>query len=233
MADNFDLRKYLVENNLGPFAKVKAENKDTVTAYGDSGWVVDIDGKKYQAEYDNHDEGQQIDLENINDSTDIRKGIVTDVTPNGDVTIELKPKSANEGVTAAPMQPTSGDKTDPWTVATNAISSKYKYQIYHDEIDDFLDSKSGQDMLATMKTGEDAIKAYEKFHNLQRESIDEALSAEAIERIEGLVPQRDLALAFQYLDAVAQELDDEGFSQADIANYIHMKVAEYYGKPTM
>jgi hypothetical protein len=61
--------------------------------------------------------------------------------------------------------------------------------------------------------------------------INEALPPQIIDRMDALAPQRDLALAFEYLDAVAQELDDEGFDQADIIDYIYMKMAEYYGKP--
>lgn len=59
----------------------------------------------------------------------------------------------------------------------------------------------------------------------------EGLSAEAIDRMDGLVNQRDVAIALEKLSEVKDELKSERFEENDVLQYIHMLVGDYIGRP--
>jgi hypothetical protein len=58
-----------------------------------------------------------------------------------------------------------------YTDVVNAITKKYSYKVYHDEIEDFMQDKNS---LEAIMAGKDPIVAYEEFYNIQRESLNEA-----------------------------------------------------------
>ena len=62
-------------------------------------------------------------------------------------------------------------KYNSYADVVNAISKKYSYKVYHDEIEEFMQDKASLD---TIMAGKDPIAAYEEFYNIQKESINEA-----------------------------------------------------------
>jgi hypothetical protein len=58
-----------------------------------------------------------------------------------------------------------------YTDVVNAITKKYSYKVYHDEIEEFMQDKAS---LEAIMAGKDPIVAYEEFYKIQRESLKEA-----------------------------------------------------------
>lgn len=240
MADNFDFKKFLVENKLGPFSKVKRLNESAIKTallnqindegISDADFIDMLD----QAGYEENWVGDiAATIDGLSDNQ--AKELYTIYSEEDDET-------AGFGAPSGPIDENTivVDSSDKFVTTINGKDYKVLYD-NHEEGDHIelqrignpKDIKSG----TVKKVSEDGdltiVLDAKNDYTEKRKSLNEGLSAEAIDRMESLTPQRDLALAFEYLDAVAQELDDEGFSQADIANYIHMKVAEYYGKPSL
>lgn len=59
----------------------------------------------------------------------------------------------------------------------------------------------------------------------------ENLSAEAIDRMDGLVNQRDMTIALEKLNEVKDELSVEGFEEREVLQYIYMAIGDYLGRP--
>jgi len=55
------------------------------------------------------------------------------------------------------------------------------------------------------------------------------LSAQAIDRIEGLIDDRKLSIAMDTLGEIIDELQEEGFDREDVVAYIRMQLKEYLG----
>jgi hypothetical protein len=88
---------------------------------------------------------------------------VTNVTSFKDSVRILK----NKGI----LSEADAKSKDLYADVVNAISKKYGYRVYHDEIEEFMKDKAS---LEAIMAGEDPIAVYEKFYNIQRESINEA-----------------------------------------------------------
>jgi hypothetical protein len=83
-------------------------------------------------------------------------------------------------------------KYNTYADVVNAISKKYSYKVYHDEIEEFMKDKAS---LEAIMAGKDPIAAYEEFYNIQRESINEASN-----------PEGD-KLVKRFLDSIAKKFD--------------------------
>ena len=59
----------------------------------------------------------------------------------------------------------------------------------------------------------------------------ENLSAEAIDRMDGLVNQRDMTIVLEKLNEVKDELSGEGFEEREVLQYIYMAIGDYIGRP--
>jgi len=56
------------------------------------------------------------------------------------------------------------------------------------------------------------------------------LSYETIERIEGLIDQKELQRFKESIEYIAGDLDDEGFELSDIRKYLQMELTELLGE---
>ena len=84
----------------------------------------------------------------------------------------------------------------------NAITKKYSYKVYHDEIEEFMKDKAS---LEAIMAGKDPIVAYEEFYNIQRESLNEA--KDSSEGKWKTVTGKDLYAHFKEIDNLnAQEV---------------------------
>jgi len=65
----------------------------------------------------------------------------------------------------------------------------------------------------------------------QRRAGGKTLSAQAIERMDGLVDRRRLQTILDELDEIKNELETEGFDEGDVVRYIHTLISDYIGRP--
>ena len=141
MADNFDMKQFLTENQIGPYAKnTVKENRtaeDLFQMFKDEDLVDD------RREYDEED--------------------LMSTYPG------LSEKEAEKLFNM--LQNINEAKYNSYADVVNAISKKYSYKVYHDEIEEFMQDKASLD---TIMAGKDPIAAYEEFYNIQKESINEA-----------------------------------------------------------
>ena len=148
MADNFDMKQFLTENQKGPYAKnTVKENRtaeDLFQMFKDEDLVDD------RREYDEED--------------------LMSTYPG------LSEKEAEKLFNM--LQNINEAKYNSYADVVNAISKKYSYKVYHDEIEEFMQDKASLD---TIMAGKDPIAAYEEFYNIQRESLKKDEVNEAYE----------------------------------------------------
>jgi hypothetical protein len=83
--DNFNLKKFLVENKLTSNSRFLKES--TIVVLSDDNFKTTIKGKQYTVEYNNHDEGDSITLKG--EDGDKIQGTVTNISPDGDLTVNI------------------------------------------------------------------------------------------------------------------------------------------------
>ena len=150
MADNFDMKQFLTENQIGPYAKnTVKENRtaeDLFQMFKDEDLVDD------RREYDEED--------------------LMSTYPG--LSKEEAEKLFNM------LQNINEAKYNSYADVVNAISKKYSYKVYQDEIEEFMQDKASLD---TIMAGKDPIAAYEEFYNIQRESLSSVSKEDKIQVI--------------------------------------------------
>jgi hypothetical protein len=214
MADNFDMKKFLVENKLGAYSRLKEEtiNESEITyEYGSDGGCYRVDD---EGNYDEVDDsmckkyaGQGVreekeEVEEAQKSNEI-EWVSSDFSP-----IEgIKVKKGDKG------EIVNHDTGDQYLVKFN------KHRFYAN-VKDFKELKEdiGGDI-------GDAEAAKQMDFLAEKDKVKEALSPEAFERMDALTSHSAQIAMIKAAEIMMEELTDYGFQVLDIRKYFTQLIA--------
>lgn len=136
--------------------------------------------------------------------------------------------SLRNSLTALKRQNINGRYVDPEILA-KGIRNEYEAitgEKYEDEVQMSMDNTIA-DIIGHFKLdGPDFMAAWDK---VIKESVNEALSREALKRMDGLHSYRDLDKALKIIDKIYGELYEEGFEADEIMEFLKMKINKQLG----
>ncbi len=207
MADNFDFKKYLVENKLGPFSKIRENLEEAPIQWSKvfTG-VPQTGGDPY------------ISLRiSTDDSGDY---VVVDYKKDGDLSWTSKSMKRSE----------IGNMIRNNNYITLPVGN---YRIPDEAVELIKGQSATSAIRATQDPyGNDPNRRvdYDKEDLAMGAGLSEALSYEAIERIEGLVDMKALIEFKTAVSDIAEDLvNKEGFEYSDVRDYLTMIVKEILG----
>ena len=245
MADNFDMKKFLVENKLGAYSKLKEVEEAKLTE--DMGKdIEDAEAAKmmdFLAEKEKVEEAGQGDLMTVDRIEEIVNNLTRNISTNSNIPTqeklglvqalkELKDLIEDLGAsvemgmdeTKKPIKEGGDIFTDIDDDLAYGSDSKEDAIEYLEEIIDYCEKK-----IVELENEQ----GYEEEDDLDetKKSIDEKLSPEYIDRMEGLANIQDLTILKSKLQSLIDNWEKEGFEEEDILEYVKylIKEATYYG----
>jgi hypothetical protein len=223
MKDNFDIKKFLVENQTGPYAKAKVKSineSETIYVYGDDGYTcyrVDDEGNRDEVSisYCKMYAGQGVREDMGKDLEDTEAAKQMDFLSEKDKVkeeVQIKQKQYYQ-IYDAGMDEWHDDYQYIGKIAmgsSTGFEGEYMF-MSPDAPGSFsfvsIDDAHLNDMVRPTKNG-----------------INETLSSSNMERMEGLVPQTPLKALIGGAKAIIRDFKEEGFEEDEIFDYLISKI---------
>lgn len=199
MADNFNMKQFLMENKLGAYSKLK-ENEEQLNEY-EVTYEYGSDGSCYRVD----DEGNYDEV----DDSYCRRYAGQGVREEKEKTEEVK----DEVEESLDDEDAGGIETDiemDLAYAENPI-------VYLKSIIDFCTKK--------IKEIEQNRSEDSEMQEAKKEEIKEALTPEMFERMDALTSTRAQIAMIKAAEIMMNELTDEGFEVLDIREYFTQLIA--------
>lgn len=257
MSDNFDLRQFMADNKVGPYIKSEAKiTQNTQEGKGHGGETFDNKREWIQALFREHpyikenpkaymheDENGNISVSKGLESfgrwyegrqfSKVKYGVVYPardssnlVYPPGSRMDEIK---LGEVIDIRKVQSADDRVRNLMSnISTNSnIPTEEKMGLL-DALQELMDFIEDVGYEAEREEEDGPVSDYSR---RRASELNENLSAEAIDRMDSLVNQRDMTMVLEKLNDIKDELSGEGFEEGEVLQYMYMAIGDYLGRP--
>lgn len=236
MADNFDLRKFLAENKVGPYMK-----SDSKPNTGTKQVVTGKKGGKKSLKENDQDFLQQVrdTLKEIYGEEWISTLNIEQIAPDkveistgdnfGEITNLHKLLGLDFNVE---VEDENGHSVDPENLEREPDPLEYpaawkKWNRAKGERDY---ERPHVTYIVTPKEAMNEVDSDPREVSDDSSMMQEGLSYKAMERMSSLVNQNQILRAVEQLDLIVDDLEQEGFDIEDILKFLFIELRDYYGK---
>lgn len=227
MADNFNVKKFLAENKLGPYSRIKEGEAAYEYEKGKAAGEKEEKEKLAKEDYAGAEEEKMMDFLAEDVDPNLLAGIFGILLGGGPIIAALISDYKNAK--------TPEEKQQVLQRASSVISSKMgtneskddlkEYEVIYVERDGRCYRKDDEGNMdeVNMSYCRRFAEGKEEVDETKK-PVEEALSSDAMERMDGLVPQTALKAVMSGTQAIVRDLKQEGFEDDEIFDFIMSKI---------